>query len=824
MGAVAADRNAAGCSLGAPVGMTRLRDHIPAELRQLPQWVGWRWEERDGKRTKPPVTADGSRPASCDDPATWSRFEAVCAGIEAGKLTGAGFQVRAGQPYTGIDLDHCREPDTGAMAPSARELIERFNSYSEVSPSGTGVHIFIRGTKPGSRCRQGHVEIYDRSRYLTVTGNHIVGTPTTIEDRQDELDALYGELFPEKPNSNGRGATPSLSGHGLTALEVISLASRARNSGKFEALWHGDTSAHGGDDSAADLALCCLLAFYTRDPAIIDQVVRQSALFREKWERADYRERTITAALETVTETYQPRAATGGFGAAPTSQAVAPGEPPRTDLGNAQRLVNAHGERFRYDHTSARWLVWDGQRWRPDADAEIARAAVDVVRDVYQRAWETGDKAAAKHALATQQRSRLEAMIALARSHRPVAVSHDTWDRDPYLLNVRNGTVDLRVGEMHPHRREEMLTQLAPVDFDPTAEAPRWAAFLDEIFAGDAELIGFVQRAVGLTLIGRVLEHVLFVLYGMGANGKTTFLTVLLGVLGDYARQADPELLLAHRDAMHPTGIADLRSARFVSSSEVADGRRFSEATVKALTGGDRRKARYMRQDFFEYDPSDTIWVAVNHRPSVRGTDDGIWRRMRLVPFTVGIPAERQDPHLTEKLLAEAPGILAWAVRGCVAYQLNGLGSPRAVETATAAYRAEQDVLGAFLDDRCCVGSGLTVGASDLYRAYTDWAIAGREPVVTQTRFGIQLTERGIARGEQRTPRRVVYHGLSLADNASPPAAAETLETVGDRPRVSSSARPRMGDRRANSLQRSPRIQNGLGTVSTVPELVAMPE
>jgi putative DNA primase/helicase len=311
-----------------------------------------------------------------------------------------------------------------------------------------------------------------------------------------------------------------------------------------------------------------------------------------------------------------------------------------------------------------------------------------------------------------------------------------------------------------------MLTQLAPVDFDPAALAPRWQAFLEEILGGHEGLVSFVQRAVGLSLIGQVLEHVFFLSYGKGANGKTTFLAVIHGVLGDYARQADSELLLAHRDAVHPTGLADLRGARFVSSSEVEDGRRFSEATMKILTGETLRKARFMHQDFFEYTPSDTIWLAVNHKPKVQGTDEGFWRRIRALPFTVTIPPERQDRHLAERLLAEAPGILAWAVRGCLDYQARGLAPPDCVVEATTQYREEEDILGAFLQERCVVFPGLTVGATELYHDYVEWGNAAGEHPVAQTRFGIQLRERGFEKGRAQSPRDIlIYRGLGLTDS-----------------------------------------------------------
>jgi hypothetical protein len=288
------------------------RNAIPSELRQLNQWVGWRWEEREGKRTKPPYTADGSRKAKCNDPTTWAPFEVVCAGVDAGKLDGVGFQVKESDPYVGVDLDHCRDTESGAITPSAKAIVDRYASYSEVSPSGTGIRIFIKAVKPGPRCREGNVEIYNRDRFFTVTGRHLADTPLTIEERQTELEAHYAELFPAKPSVNGHASR----GPGdLTAYEIIEHARQASNAAHWEQLMRGDLSEYGGDQSRADAALCALAAFYTRDPSTIDQIVRLSGLCRPKWtDRADYRERTIDGALELVTETYQ---ASGGVLVAP---------------------------------------------------------------------------------------------------------------------------------------------------------------------------------------------------------------------------------------------------------------------------------------------------------------------------------------------------------------------------------------------------------------------------------------------------------------------------------------------------------------------------
>jgi hypothetical protein len=282
------------------------RTVIPAELRSLDQWVGWRLERRPGepKPTKPPYTADGSRKASCSDPSTWAPFEVVCAGVDAGKIDGVGFQVKETDPYVGIDLDDCRTLATGAIAPWAQAIVARYTSYTEISPSDSGLRIFIKATKPGSRCRVGSLEIYNRDRYLTVTGRHLAGTPLTIEERQAELDAHYAELFPVAPPSalNGAVRGPDT----LTAYEIIEHARQASNAAHWDQLMRGDLAEYDGDESRADAALCALAAFYTRDPSTIDQIVRMSGLCRPKWtDRADYRDRTIAGALQLVDAAYQ---------------------------------------------------------------------------------------------------------------------------------------------------------------------------------------------------------------------------------------------------------------------------------------------------------------------------------------------------------------------------------------------------------------------------------------------------------------------------------------------------------------------------------------
>ena len=333
--------------------------------------------------------------------------------------------------------------------------------------------------------------------------------------------------------------------------------------------------------------------------------------------------------------------------------------------------------------------------------------------------------AAVTWAKASQARGKLEAAVKLAESEGAVSANADQFDANPWLLNCANGVLDLRTGTLRPHNRGDLFTALAPVAYDPAATCPTWDAFLTRIMGGSAELISFLQRVIGYSLTGSVREQVLFFLYGAGANGKSTFLKTILAMLGrDYAKQAAPDVLIESSDR-HPTELADLAGVRFVASIEVSEGKRLAEALVKQLTGGDPVKARLMRQDFFQFDPAFKILLAANHKPVVKGTDFAIWRRIKLIPFTVTIPEAEQDKTLGDKLLAELPGILAWAVRGCLAWQRDGLGIPAEVIDATVAYRAESDELAPFLEECCNLGERLQAQAGPLFEAYKKWAEDG---------------------------------------------------------------------------------------------------
>jgi putative DNA primase/helicase len=445
-------------------------------------------------------------------------------------------------------------------------------------------------------------------------------------------------------------------------------------------------------------------------------------------------------------------------------------EPKLSDLGNAQRLIARHGNKLRYCHPWGRWLVYDGRRWQTDETREVVRCGIDTVKALASDALELADDKRREktviHALKSEGDSRIRAMLSLARSLEGIPVLPNELDADPWALNLMNGTLDLRTLELRQHRPGDLITKLAPVEYDAAAAAPRWSAFLERTFAGDVELGRFVQRLVGYSLTGATGAQLLPICFGHGANGKSTFLETIRRIAGDYGHQAPSELLM-HRDRSRggaTPDLADLQGRRFVAAVETGDGRRLDEPLVKQLTGGDAINARRLYGQPFTFTPAHTIWLATNHRPEIRGSDLAIWRRVHLIPFGASIPSAEQDPHLLEKLLDESAGILAWALDGCRRWQKGGLGAPAAVTAATAEYRDAMDVLGAFIADCCVEQEQARTKAGDLYNRFGYWADAnGEHDKPSQKAFGMRLRERGFS--DSRGAKGVRYwNGISLLE------------------------------------------------------------
>jgi putative DNA primase/helicase len=395
-----------------------------------------------------------------------------------------------------------------------------------------------------------------------------------------------------------------------------------------------------------------------------------------------------------------------------------------TDIGNAARLVKRNALDLRYCAPWGKWLCWDGKRWAVDETKrpqELAQEiALSIVDEVKNADGVDEQKAIWKWYLASQRRERVNAMLDLAGCH--LAVTPDRLDADPWLLNVENGTLDLRTGKLLPHSRDNLITKLAPVSFDPDAKCPLWRDFLERVMAQNENLTGYLRVLAGVCLTGDVRDQVLFIFYGQGANGKSVFLDTLLSLLGDYALTTPSELLTTRngRDE-HPTEVASLYGKRLAVAYETESGRTMRVQLVKQLTGNTRLSARFMRQDYFQFDRTHKLILATNNRPSIRESSLAVWRRIRLVPWTVTIPPKEQDQTLTTKLRAEWPGILSWALLGCLDWQEVGLESPPEVDSATSDYREEQDRIGEFIRERCELVAGTFTSYRLLYAEYLDW-------------------------------------------------------------------------------------------------------
>ncbi|MDA2933439.1 phage/plasmid primase, P4 family [Acidobacteria bacterium AH-259-D05] len=417
-----------------------------------------------------------------------------------------------------------------------------------------------------------------------------------------------------------------------------------------------------------------------------------------------------------------------------------------TDMGNSRRLVDLHGHDLKFI-SQAGWYHWTGKRWEKDETGEVIRRMKNTVRSIYTEAANTSSddfrKKLSKHATSSESDHKIRAAISLAQSELEVVATFNQFDANPFLLNVNNGTLDLTNGELQEHSREDLISRISPVDYEGDVAAPIFARFLHRIMDGNTDLMGFIQRACGYVCSGDTREQCLFILHGLGANGKTTLIQVISAALGDYAIQTPSDTLLIRRNEGIPNDIARLKGARLVTASEAEEGKRLAESLVKQMTGGDKVTARFLHREFFEFEPTFKVFLATNHKPIIWGTDTAIWRRIRLVPFDVTIAPKEQDKELLKKLLDELPGILHWAVSGCLEWQQAGLRPPKEVRRATGAYMQEMDVLGTFVSECCSTGSALHESASNLYEAYKEWAEENGEYTFSQKRLGKYLSEKG---------------------------------------------------------------------------------
>jgi len=726
---------------------------IPEALRRVPQWVLWKYELRDGRITKVPYTVFGTR-ASVNDPDTWTDFETAWHTYTRGEYSGLGFVLTEEAGIVCVDLDHARDGDV--WEPEALNIVRELNTYTEISPSGEGLHIWAFGSLPAGRRRRKEIEMYSDGRFITVTGYHFAGTPTDLQERTQQLGDLHRRIFGE-PAHTLKVGTPVV----LSDDELIEKAMNAENGAKFRALWNGDTTGYPSQ-SEADLAFCSLLAFWTDgDAERIERIFSRSALGqREKWRtREDYRRRTIRVALQNLLDTFKGNGHGNGHTTTTTStsstnrppDAVEPEKTYRHYLHLAELLVN----RYRWCAEWKTWLRWTGQVWQRVPEEVVVTHAVETLRDFYTeriRSTDTTEEAGkwAKRIADLYGTRHVADAVDLLRGHADFLTRADQWDADPDALNTPAGIVDLRSGQVRAHDPQALCTRITKGCPEPQARAERWERFLHEIFAEDNDLIAYVQKVCATAMLGNNREQVLYILYGTGANGKSVFLNTLLWVLGDYAGNIPRDALLVQSQAQDArrTAYVSLVGVRFAVLDELEDRSRLSSTALKDLTSNNPQAARALYENYRQIQLGCTPFVGTNVKPEVTEHSLGTWRRLRLIPFTVTIPPERRDAELEAKLRAEADGIMQWLLEGLRAYWREGLAEPPAVAQATEQYRAEEDALLEWLNERTESHPRAITPAKELYQDYTEWATAN----------GIDENER---LGEQAFARQLTAHGFA---------------------------------------------------------------
>lgn len=752
---------------------------IPEELKKLPNWVVWK-AKPDPKShsgvSKIPINPKTGGQAMSNNPETWADFET--AEIVSRDYAGIGFMFENSGCF-GVDLDDMPEDMAscaeGDFSNPVGEFLTGLQSYAELSQSGNGIHIICKGKLPEGRRRNGKFEMYDKGRFFVMTGNIVSDDFVDLRDGTEKIKPLHAKYLGGSDTENQKqlcfAENPDLS--------VQEILSKAMHNDKFAALYSGDCSEYPSQ-SEADMAFCNMLAFWCAgDAGKMDEIYRSSGLMRKKWDRkqsgSTYGTLTMQKAISSCHEFYQPKnqIQDKSLKIGKKAKAIPAGKMYKfDDLGNSERMLDMFGHMLKFFYTEHKFLFYENGKWCRDNFGYVEKLADCVIQQMEKEDSagiyaenEDMQKAFKKHIKKTRSQNARKNMVAGAMHFMPVLP--EQLDRDRTIIGVKNGVLDLKTGELKPHDSKYFLTKQIPFAYHQNAEKPeKWLKFLNEIFLGDKELIRYMQKAVGYSLSGSNAEQCAFFLYGTGNNGKSIFLEMLRHIFGDYASNMQADTIMMQNKAGNSASsdLARLQGARLVTCSETAENTRLNEPLIKQMTGDDVMTVRKLYCEEFEFHPEFKLWMATNHKPTIRGTDKGIWRRIHLIPFQLDIPANRVDRNLKYKLAKESESILKWIVEGCLLWQKEGLQMPKKVLDAVSEYRKEMDVVSKFLDACCITGNG-EVKASVLYAVYLKWAGENTEYKMSNTKFGIEMQKKF---QKVKKANGLFYTGLELAEDYKP--------------------------------------------------------
>lgn len=781
-------------------------------LQREKRWCLWRRETRkDGTLSKVPYNADGKR-AKSNNPHTWIDFQ-LAQMMNGDPYDGIGIffgrdpaNPDGGTNLCGIDIDGDHDGNSGAHNDLEAEVLNLFSgTYAERSPSGTGVHILF--TVDSSRLPQVTVKGKDgttttkldpayylknpanglefyagglTNRFFTFTGDR-VSAGDEVTDQTDALLTFLDRYMrqPERAahakHNRVQNRPPVTTTGGINVTKRLNVARNAKNGDRFRQLYDlGDTSNYNGDDSAADAALCAMLAFYLDgDPALIDDAFRNSGLYRPKWDERHgvqtYGEMTIAKAVDTLTDVYhEPR------------YKYSPDSIDMTDAGNAEVFATMYGGVIRWCDALG-WLVWDGRVWNPDDHAAEAHAlnfsnamlleafkAVQNGRITDENGFTTDDpiaKAYLAHARKTRSAAGIRNMLTLAKAR--LAIPANDLDADPYVLNTDAGLIDLHTGVCAPHDPAAFCTHLVP--FTPSNDgADMWQQFLDLVTVNDGDLKAYLQRVAGMSIIGAVKSEGIQIAYGGGRNGKSTYFNALQNVLAGYAGSLDADTLTTEHNNK-PVNLATLRGKRLVICGELEEGQRLSIKELKRVAATDQLVIRQLYRNPETIKPSHHVCMFTNHLPRVGSTDTGTWRRLTVIPFKATMPTgDAEIKDYAEVLTNNAGGaILQWMIDGAREYLANGckLKAPAVVKATTNEYRQREDWLQRFISECCTRDPNARTSSSDLYAAYK--AYTGENGAFTLKNVDFTEGMKRLGFNSVAPQRRVEWLGIRLNYSAA---------------------------------------------------------
>lgn len=730
---------------------------MPDELKALKHWCGFKLEKRNGKTTKLPINAFTGDYGKSNDESTWSDFQTACDSVNKFDCDGIGIYFK--KPYFGIDIDDVRtdinrfkdgDHDDNVVS----EFIDLMGSYAEISPSGNGIHIIAKGDLPAGGRRKGSYEFYDSGRFFTITGNQIGGYNHVLDDEMNKINYLHNKYIASSNVPENRTLQSDSQGNNLSTEDIIRIAGNSKNGMRFKLFMGGGWDQFYSSQSEADMAFVNDLAFWTnRDYKKMDTIFRESSLYRDKWDmkRGDhtYGDITLNKAIQDCNNVFNPQSGDSDFNLYVDefdTEKIEKKYYSYDDTGNAGRFINNYKGVIRYNYSRKNWYFYNGKTWQLDGEGKIKSLVDETLEKMKKEPVYVADGADEEKAQALLQkhvkysRGSNGKTNMLKESQHLLPIKPEEFDTDKHLLNVQNGYLDLHTGALHEHDKTKLFTKIATFEYTDKIDCPLWLDFLNTIFDGNKPLINYMQRAIGYSLSGSIEEQMLFILHGNGRNGKSVFLDIITEMLGNYTLNIQPQTIMVKQQSGGATGdIARLDGARLVTSTEPNDGMRFDEGLVKQLTGGDQVTARFNYGDDFDFNPIFKLWMATNHKPIIRGTDDGIWRRLAVIPFTVQIPIHKVDKQLKYKLRREMTAILNWAVEGHMEWKRIGLNEPDVIKQQRVDYRSEMDPVELFVEECCNRNPRERETAGNLYQAYKNWASDNNQYLMNHIKFGKEM-------------------------------------------------------------------------------------